>query len=197
MVLALLAEGALGPAPCTPAFRQGLLAPRPLRLASPLQIWVSQRQTLLCAPPTTALPAGLASEASHAVTVSANPLLSPAPPRPCLAAPLGPAWASAGPSGSILWAGSWADCPTHIRTGAQGPQAGVGTGSSSRWAGISVYQDSTPDPPSTPHGHSWRKARLTLCQEMRLSITMPPATLGKFTKNQFPERQFADGQVSN
>ena len=42
----------------------------------------------------------------------------------------GPALALAGPSGSVLWAGLWADHLTHIGTGAQGPQAGVGSGSS-------------------------------------------------------------------
>ena len=174
MVLALLAEGTLGPAPCTPA----------------LQTWVSPRQTLLYAPPPTALPAGLASEASHPVAVSANALLCAAalgpslgPRRPLRFRPLG--WILGGQSDSHR--DRCAESP-----GGRGQRVLLAAG-----RGSSSCGDSTPDLPSTPHGHSWRKARLTLRQETRLSITMPPATLGKFTENQFPERQFVDGQVSN
>ena len=82
----MLAEGVLGPAPCTPAFHQGLLAPRPLRLASRLtDLGLPTADPSLCSSPN-----GLARRFDLGSLILSRCLCRPSPVSS--AAPLHPAW---------------------------------------------------------------------------------------------------------
>lgn len=48
-----------------------------------------------------------------------------------------------------------------------------------------------------PHPRAFLHPYPATPQEMRPSVTMSLATLGELNKNQFTERKFSDGQVSN
>lgn len=144
--------------PCTPAFRR-VCWPWSSEAGLPLtDLGLPAADPSLCSSPP-GLARRFGSEASCSRRLWKPSPVSSAPPRPACS-PSGPSL-GLGPLGLHPLGWILGQLSDSHQTGAQGPQ-GVGTGPLAAGPGISIYWDSI-DPPSTPHGHSWRKARLTLC----------------------------------